>query len=108
MIKSTTDDTPAIPHMVLSETDAIALEHHFQNSNTKPNYIQHSMYKSTKVTDVVMPEDSATTRSWDVDYVILPQVSTISQVSKLNGRTSVPLDQLISCQFYSWKNTEEG
>ena len=39
-----------------------------------------------------------------VEYVAIQQKIPVKQISKENGRTNVPIDELLSCQIFSWRH----
>ncbi len=103
LARSDYDGTPAIPHMVLSRSDAIALEQYYLQNQVEVPYISKTSYQTIKVSNVPMPESPSITRDWMVEYVAIQQKVPVKQISKENGRTNVPIDELLSCQIFSWR-----
>ena len=83
--------------MVLSRSDAIALEQYYLQNQVEVPYISKTSYQTIKVSDVPMPESPSITRDWIVEYVIIQQKVPVKQIMKENGRTNVPIDELLSC-----------
>lgn len=103
MAKSASDLTPHIPHMVLSEADAISLSKHYDQNEVKPPYLPNEAFTSILVDGVEMPEDEQKSRDWVIDYAELKQKVKIKDATKENGRTAVPLEELLQCQIFSYK-----
>jgi hypothetical protein len=103
LARSDYDGTPAIPHMVLYRSDAIALDQYYLQNQVEVPYISKTSYQTIKVSDVPMPESPSITRDWIVEYVVIQQKVPVKQIIKENGRTKVPIDELLSCQILSWR-----
>ena len=106
--KSTADLTPHVPHMVLSEADAISLSKHYDQNEVKIPYLPDEAFASITVDGVEMPEDEQKSRDWDIEYVTLKQKEKIKDVTKENGRTTVPLAELLQCQIFSYKRVRRN
>ena len=92
---SSMDNTPAIPHMVLSSADATALNNYYETSGNKIPYLQSSDFRATKVKNVPLPEDNRSCQLWSVEVALLKQCVNISSVNAMNGRNAVPLEDLL-------------
>lgn len=107
LAKSELDNTPTIPHMVLSTADGVALSAKLKGLEedlVKQKYLSDEDFRPVRLDDVPLPESELKTRSWQLDYSVLPQQVKIDDVEKLNGRTEVPLEELMQCKILSWRN----
>ena len=103
MARSTLDATPVIPPLVISKEDAIVLEQHYLQNQLEVPYILTNTFQTMNVADVPMPENGSKTREWLVEYVLIEQEAPIKLIEKNNGRRSISIDELFSCQIFSWQ-----
>ena len=75
---------------------------------TKKPYLQSNYFESTTVRNVPLPEDNSKTRDWSVDIALLKQCVDVASVKALNGRITVPLEELLECNIYLWCNVRRN
>lgn len=108
MAESEADGTPTIPHLVLTEANALALEEEYSRTNCQPKYLKdETKWTRHRVDNVELPEDSQKTRAWTIDYATISQKVEVAQVKKQNGRTVIPPRELIEYEVYSYKYTNK-
>jgi hypothetical protein len=106
MAESTADGTPTIPHLVLTEANALALDAEFARTNTKAKYLDdENQWIRERVDNVEMPEDPTKTRAWTIDHTTISQKVKVSHVMKANGCTEIPVEELAQYEVFSYKHT---
>lgn len=88
--------------MVISKEEAIAFKQYYLSNQVQVPYISASAFQTINVSEVTMPEHASKTRGWLVEYVLIEQEAPIKVIEMSNGRRSIPLDELLSCQIFSW------
>ena len=81
----------------------MALSNYYKPKDRKVLYTGNNRFEPYNVNGVEMPEHFEVTHAWHVQYAEITQKGKISTVMKQNGRTHVPLDELVGCKVLSWK-----
>lgn len=107
LAKSNLDQSPSVPHMVISKADAsAAMEYH--RNGTMINYITQNMFTTTDLQDVSMPQDGTIKVSWNVAHLVWPQFKCLDEDNKSNASTHVSPEVLANCQVYSWQHVHSA
>ena len=101
LAESREDGTPAVPHMVLSDEDAKALQQHYQHNGPIP-YLGNDDFQIQELDEVESPEDSTKKRNWTVATMVLQQTKNIKKMNHNAGRRNVPLLELIGARILSF------
>ena len=96
------DGTPAIPHRVLGQENALHLQEYYNQHGIRIPYISNDMFIPLKIENVPMPEEASLTRSWDIEYVLIQQRYAIGKSKSNTGWQNIPLKELIHCKVLSW------
>ena len=103
LAESKEDGTPSVPHMVLSDKDAKALQQHYNDNNIPIPYLDNDDFQIQLLDGIESPEDSSSTRSWSIATTVLKQSDKISDAN--SGRTQVPLQELMTARILSFNKS---
>jgi len=100
--RSVQENTPGLPHMVLTGECAKALTRYYEEEDNPIPYLSSKDFKTLLVQSVPLPDGK--TRDWCVDFCYLPQVQTIVLVEKKNGQANIPMQELLSARVLCHMN----
>jgi hypothetical protein len=102
LASSPLDDTPGLPHAVISEIDGQHLSEYMRHHHHHPDFFSRATQEMIFVDDVSSPEDPSLRRSWVVQVITLPQVHSTDEVIKRKGTNTFPSEELSNALLFGF------
>jgi len=101
LASSPVDDTPGLPHAVISEINGQHLSEYMRYHH-HPAFFSRATQEMIMVDDVSSPEDQTLRRSWNVQVITLPQVHSTDEVIKRKGLNTFPREELSNALLFGF------